>query len=121
MKITIDTKEDSHDEIRKIISMLNSLLQAEAFGSEESFGESAVDTSGSGESEPKPIVGEGIFGMFSDNKEETGQSAQPETPAGSEVTGIINENKEENVDLPEPKVVEDVKKDDDDEPQIVPY
>ena len=31
MKITIDTKEDSHEEIRKIIKMLSSLVVEEAF------------------------------------------------------------------------------------------
>ena len=117
MKITIDTKEDSHDEIRKIITMLNSLVEAEAFMSEES----SVAESSSPSSDPKPIIGEGIFGMFSDNKEEEGHAAEPETTAGSEVSGVLNENKEEDVDLPEPKVVEGVKKEDDDEPQVVPY
>ena len=31
MKITIDTKEDSHDEIRKIIKVLSSLVGEETF------------------------------------------------------------------------------------------
>ena len=122
MKITIDTKEDSHEEIKKIINMLNSLIQAEVLTSDALISDesSAVETSNMS-SDPKPIVGEGIFGMFSDNKEETGPSAQPETPAGSEVTGVVTDHKEEDIDVPEPKVVEGVKKNDDDEPQIVPY
>ncbi|MAG15549.1 hypothetical protein CMO88_00655 [Candidatus Woesearchaeota archaeon] len=120
MKITIDTKEDSHEEIKKIVNMLNSLIQAEAFMNDESLIESSTEPSAPS-SETKPIVGEGIFGMFTDNKEEEGHSAKPETSAGGEVEGMLNENKEEDVEIPEPKVVEDVKKDDDDEPQIVPY
>ncbi|MBS3133406.1 hypothetical protein J4470_04795 [Candidatus Woesearchaeota archaeon] len=109
MKITIDTKEDSHDEIRKIVNMLNSLIEANlAEQSEQS-------------SEPQPIVGEGIFGMFSGNREEEAPAAMPETPSGSEVEGMLAENREESVDLPEPKVIEDVKRHSDDEPRIVPY
>ena len=114
MKITIDTKEDSHDEIKKIVNMLNSLIEAELMGTETS--EVLEDTT-----DTKPVVGEGIFGMFSDNKEEDGQSAEPETSAGSEVSGMLNENKEGNVDISEPNVVEGVKREDDGEPKIVPY
>ncbi len=34
MKITIDTKEDSHDEIRKVIDILTSLVKVEDPGQE---------------------------------------------------------------------------------------
>ena len=108
--------------------MLNSLIEASAFmdtsepaDSADSADTAADSAAGSGlSSDPAPVVGEGIFGMFTDNKEETAPPEQAETPADDEVTGIINENKEESVDIPEPKVVDDVAKDDD-EPEVVPY
>ncbi len=107
MKITIDTKEDSRHELRKVIDMLNSILEAEA---------AAPGTPSSAE----PVVGEGIFGMFSGNSEETAPSSQPS--GGSELAGFFSENKEESVNLEERKVVEGVKKADEDEDiRIVPY
>jgi len=116
MKITIDTKEDSHDEIKKIVNMLNSLIEANIAESGELSGGLSSEPS----SDSPPIVGEGIFGMFSDNNEQEAPPTQSETSLGSEVTGVLNENKEETVNMPEPDVVENVKKDDD-KPRIVPY
>ena len=104
MKITIDTKEDTHEEIKKVIDILTSMV-----GSLPS----------NQDSESEPVVGEGIFGMFSDNKAEE-ESEKPETPSASEVAGMFSENREEQVNVPEPDVVDDVKKDDD-EPSVVPY
>ena len=109
MKITIDTKEDSHDEIKRLITLLTSLMNNEV----DSPGESGLSD------DPEPIVGEGVFGMFSNNNEQEAPAAKPETAAGSEVTGVFSDNKETDADVPEPDVVENVKKDD--EPQVVPY
>ena len=75
MKITIDTKEDSHEEIQKAIRLLSALIgdkeiisnQGDLFGNDapdESKGSDDSSSGGSG----------GIFGMFnsgSENKSET--------------------------------------------------
>lgn len=103
MKITIDTKADSRHEIKKVVDMLNSLIEAEA-------------ASGGASGEPQPVVGEGIFGMFSSNSEENAQSSQP--AAGNELAGFFSETKEENAEMPEQKIVEGVNKED---LRIVPY
>jgi len=109
MKITIDTKEDSHDEIRRLITLLTSLMNNEV----DSPGESGLSN------DPKPIIGEGVFGMFSNNNEENAPASKPETASGSEVTGVFSDSKETAADVPEPNVVENVKKDD--ETRVVPY
>ena len=57
MRITIDTKQDTQDEIRKVIEILSAITQ------------SGNAPSGN---EPKPVTGEGIFGMFSDSRENSG-------------------------------------------------
>ena len=57
MKITIDTKEDSHEEIRKIIKMLSSLVGEEAFTNQGNVFENQGSDLGS----------QNIFDMF-DNK-----------------------------------------------------
>ncbi|MBI2143163.1 hypothetical protein HYU20_02370 [Candidatus Woesearchaeota archaeon] len=60
MKISIDTKEDSPEEIRKLIRMLLALV-----------GES----SGYGERTP-PATGEGLFDMFGDPQASTSEQQQ---------------------------------------------
>lgn len=180
MRITIDTKEDTQDEIRKVIEILSAITQSGNV---------------SGESEPQPVVGEGIFGMFSNNPESPGgdraagstvaesggetaadgvitdygkksveastvpDSAETAPAAGDketegvrvvlnerkageetgeakvvvsesreetavvesgEVSGVSSENRVESVDTPEPSVVENVKRDDNDA-KIIPY
>ena len=107
MKITIDTREDSHEEITKVINLLTALLDGS--GNTNALSD-----------EPKPIVGEGIFGMFSSNREEEAPSSSTETSAVTEVEGMLNENEERGVHTPEPKAAAGVKKEDD-EPRIVPY
>jgi len=114
MKITIDTKEDSPADIRKVIDILAALVEP--------------SDSVTGSSSAEPIVGEGIFGMFnqetpasvpetlSENKEETSVPSQ-----AGEVDGMLSENKEEDVKVPEPDVVDNVKSDKDDEPRVVTY
>lgn len=100
MKITIDTKEDSEEEIKKAINLLSSLI-------------GAVESS-TLSSDPEPVVGEGIFGMFQDKKETHASEDS------SEVEGMINETKEEDVVVPDKKV-EDTPPTDDDDAKIVPY
>ncbi len=106
MRVTIDTKEDSRHEIKKVVDMLNAILEADA-------------ASGGAQGSQEPAVSDGIFGMFSGNNEETA----PSSPSvGNELAGFFAENKEENVNLEDQKVVEGVKKGDDDEDfRIVPY
>ncbi len=107
VKITIDTKADSRHEIKKVVDMLNAIIEAEA-------------TSGGAAGSPEPIVGEGIFGMFSSNSEESAPAAKPS--GGNELAGFFAENKEESVNLDDQKVVEGVKKADEDEDvRVVPY
>ncbi len=106
MKITIDTKVDSRHEIKKVVDMLTAIIEAEA-------------VSGGAAGSAEPIVGEGIFGMFSSNSEESAPATQPS--GGNELAGFFAENKEEKVDISEPNVVEGVKKDDDEDVRIVPY
>ncbi len=106
VKITIDTKADSSHEIKKVVDMLNAIIGAEA---------ASGDATGSAQ----PIVGEGVFGMFSSNSEESAPVTQPS--GGNELAGFFAENKEESVNLEEKKVVEGVKKDDDEDIRIVPY
>ncbi len=48
MKITIDTKEDSHEEIKKVISMLSALVGEKSFtNSRDIFSDSSSSTSDS--------------------------------------------------------------------------
>lgn len=60
MKISIDTKEDSPEEIRKLIRMLLALVD---------------DSSGYGERTP-PATGEGLFDMFGDPAASTAEQQQ---------------------------------------------
>ena len=53
MKITIDTKEDSHEEIKKIIRMLSSLVGEETFTNQGNIFENQ-----------DPVQGQNVFGMF---------------------------------------------------------
>ena len=84
MKITIDTKEDSHEELRKVIKMLSSLVggeevmsnQGDLFGDSSQSGSSDIfngdrssnDSSGDsgGSSEGS---GGGVFNMFNSGSE----------------------------------------------------
>ncbi len=56
MKITIDTKEDSAEEIKKLIKMLSSLI-GEEYKSED-------------ENKEIPEISEGVFNMFDSPSEE---------------------------------------------------
>lgn len=76
MKITIDTKEDSPEEIRKLIRMLSALI-----------GES----SGYGEKAP-PATGEGLFDMFGDPAASTSEQRQMGTSTGSGSQGAVDIN-----------------------------
>jgi hypothetical protein len=94
MKITIDTKEDSHEEIRKVIGMLQKLV-GEAQTNGGLF-------SGSPSSEPSPASSGGFMNMFGDNSSPSEPSSEP--PADSST--LLQDNSEEEQDEP---------------PEIIPY
>lgn len=75
MKITIDTKEDSHDEIKKVIKMLHHLVGDEKVYSNKDVFE---------DSSPEVPTGN-VFGNLFDDKNETAEpdvkeETEDETP-----------------------------------------
>lgn len=102
MKISIDTKEDSPEDIRKLIRMLLALI-----------GES----SGYGERTP-PSTGEGLFDMFGDPQAST--SEQQQLGKGSGGSGGMDIN--DFIDnAEEPSQQKQGSGDDDEEFKVVPY
>ena len=92
MKITIDTKEDSHTEIRKIIRMLSSLVGEKEVMSNQS------DMFSSDDSDKEESTG--MFNMFSQDKLET--ASESETTDSDTITDEVETNedkKEETTDL----------------------
>ncbi len=82
MKITIDTKEDSHEEIKKIIKMLSSLV-----------GEEILTNQGNVFENQSPDLGnQNMFSMF-DNKNQT-------SPEQTEETKETKEKEEVDIDIP---------------------
>ena len=84
MKITIDTREDSHEEIKKLIRMLSSLIGEEVKSNSPSniFEDSSDDTAGNAlanmfgdDNTPKDDDNSGYLNMFGDDKKE-----EPEEP-----------------------------------------
>ncbi len=82
MKITIDTKEDSHEEIQKAIRLLSALIgdkeiisnRGDLFGNDAPTNSGSSDDSGSGDSG-------GVFSMFnssSENKSEIREDKKQE-------------------------------------------
>ena len=63
MKITIDTKEDSHDEIRKVIKLLQTMI--EHTHNPDIFASSSLSKN---ESSPEPTPS--MFGMFGETPSE---------------------------------------------------
>ena len=66
MKITIDTKEDSNEDIKKLIKMLSSLI-----GKEYKSGDKNKEV---------PEVSEGTFNMFDSSAEEKQEEYKEEKP-----------------------------------------
>ena len=87
MKITIDTKEDSHDEIRKVIKLLQTMVEnahnPDIFASSSSISNSEPIQS----SEPTPSM----FGMFGDNPSK-------ETPPTTDTTENISPEPTEEIE-----------------------
>lgn len=82
MKITIDTKEDSHDEIKRLIKMLSSFV-----------GEQVMTNQGNIFEDKEPTVGnQNVFGMFDNNTQNS--------TAEEDKVEKTEENKEkEDIDL----------------------
>ncbi len=99
MKISIDTKEDSPEEIRKLIRMLLALVG---------------DSGGYGEKAP-PSSGEGLFDMFGDPAASTTEQQQIGKGSSDGVTDI-------NDFLEKPSEPSQKSSSDDDEDlRVVPY
>ena len=80
MKITIDTKEDSHDEIKKVIKLLETMVEASSIQSPTStnldiFGtsDSPSEDTTSPDSSPSASSG-GMFDMFGSSSKEPTES-----------------------------------------------
>ena len=97
MKISIDTKEDSPDEIRKLIRMLLALVG---------------DSSGYGEKAP-PASGEGLFNMFGDPAASTSEQQQlgGNNQGATDINDFIDKNSSDD----------DKSGDGDDNIKVVPY
>ena len=86
MKITIDTKEDSHEEISKVIKMLQHLVGESSmtnqptniFEDPDSFGQEQVQEQTQAP-ETEPSSG-GIFSMFGNASEPSGSEEPAEEP-----------------------------------------
>lgn len=98
MKITIDTKEDSHEELREVIKMLSSLVGHEVISNQKDIFSDAPDSNinqdDSQENSSQP--GNDMFNMFSDNSEIKAE----------ETTENKEEEKEEVEDLGIPNIEE---------------
>lgn len=76
MKITIDTKEDSHDEIKKVIKMLSNLVEMTPEGPKNIF-----------ESDDTPS--DNVFGNMFGSADETPSVQAEETEEQKEVPKVI--------------------------------
>ena len=75
MKITIDTKEDSAEDIRKVMSLLSTLLEGRS-----SSGPSNIFN------EDSPSVGNAFGSMFGDNSDPPAESEPEEKKAADRIT-----------------------------------
>ncbi len=104
MKISIDTKEDSPEEIRKLIRMLLALV-----GDSSGYGEKSA-----------PSTGEGLFDMFGDPQASTTEQQQLGKGGGSGGSGGMDIN--DFIDnAEEPSQQKQGSGDDDEEFKVVPY
>lgn len=96
MKISFDTKEDSAEDIKKIVKMLQVWLEGHANAPLDMFGSPSADSSAS------PAVNGGFFNIFNDNKEKIGSTSdQPDASQPS----IIDLDKNNRYDEDIPPVV----------------
>ena len=90
VKITVDTKEDSHEEIKKIITMLSALVEGQSYTNQGNIFDDAPPSN----SEPSG----GIFGNVFDNP--TPVEKEPEEEKELESTATPSTDEEEKDDIP---------------------
>ncbi len=100
MKITIDTKEDTHEDIRKVIKMLQHLVGEQSYTNQPNIFEDtdSPSTDSSNDVSSSAPEGNAFVNMFGD-------------------TQTTDEPKEEPMDEPE----EEKKEEKEDIPEVVPY
>ncbi len=104
MKITIDTKEDTHAEIQKVIEILTSMVTSP---SQPISGMNAsMNAQVPGE---QPVLNDGIFSMFSDNKVESAPFADQEVPT-NDASSMFSENHEEILNVPSETIIDGITK-----------
>ncbi len=105
MKISIDTKEDSHEEIRKVVKMLHAWLESHSSDSGGSPHSNIFDSGSPGlgessESSQQDSSQGGLFNLFNDSSSESSAS-QPSSGA-HEVEDVLDLDKKEGSD---PKII----------------
>tara|TARA_Y100000310_G_scaffold242976_1_gene247310 strand:+ start:18706 stop:19074 length:369 start_codon:yes stop_codon:yes gene_type:complete len=117
MKITIDTKEDSHEEIQKAIKLLSSLIPGEVMSnsgdlfdgdspsldankSSDIFGDDTPSSpsESSDDSSSSSGSGGGIFNMFGGN---SGDSGSSESTISEDTTEETTDKEDITIDTPE--------------------
>ena len=98
MKITIDTKEDSHEDIRKVISLLSKMIEGEESHS-NIFESSSSDSS----SEGSPSAFANMFGSAEPSSGPSTPSTEGDVPVAGEGSTVVEEKEEEEE---EPSIVE---------------
>jgi len=95
MKITVDTKEDSHDDIRKVIKMLQNIVG----DAQEIFSNQQINSSlnVSSDSSDSPIAN--IFGDSSSTEQETSTSSEATPSETTSKTESEEETSESTEDL----------------------
>ena len=100
MKITIDTKEDSHHEIRKVISLLQNLLgetpQSGALSENSSYEDSPSPFNQDSEDSPSS----GYMDMFGDNPPPKDRAPVSSASKGSS-DDEDSEEESDSIDIPE--------------------
>lgn len=123
MKITVDTNGDSHEDIKKVIKLLNHLIEENAAASQSYANERAYlheDQQPEPEMQPEQPSGN-LFGMFNQQSEQDTdeykiqKEPEPEYSQTQSPEPVLREE-QFNVD----SYIEEKKKDDDDS-RIVPY
>ncbi|MEE9525152.1 MAG: hypothetical protein V3V78_00915 [Candidatus Woesearchaeota archaeon] len=97
MKITIDTKDDSHEDIRKVIALLSKMIDESPMSSSNIFGES----NSSSDEESEPATTNAFANMFgsSDSGAEEGMPVLEPTSANED--DEAEEEKDDGVQIVE--------------------
>ncbi len=132
MIITINTKEDSHEEIKRAIEVLKSIVESGytnygnsgygSYGSSPNYGSSYGNTGS------QPVANDGLFNLFNDNpsSQQAQQQPYPQTQSYPQQSSIQQSTTYPS-DIGQRQqtspfgLFQDEKKDEDDEPRVVPY